>query len=223
MKKIKTSVILNLLISGLVLFSTITMVAGISFMGGNKIFASTNLTAFKYFTVDSNILSGIISLIFAIYEVFFLQNKIKSIPTFVYILKLIGNVGVTLTMITTVFFLAPTAETGFFSLFLDSNLFFHFIIPMLCIISFIFFESTDLINFKYTFAGLIPMFIYGTIYTINILTHLENGKTSATYDWYGFLRGGFDTIWFVYPAILIITYCFSFVMWKLNRKKSQGK
>lgn len=220
MQKIKLSLVFNLLIFAFVTFATIAMVCGFNFMSGNKVFASTDYRAFKYFTVDSNVLSGIISLIFAIYEILLLTNKIQTLPSFLYKLKLIGNVGVTLTMITTVCFLAPNIETGFFSLFLDSNLFLHLIVPLLCIISFVFFEPNNTISFKYTFAGLIPMIIYGIIYTINILIHLENGQTSTTYDWYGFLRYGFNTIWFVVPAILIFTYLFSFVMWILNKKLS---
>lgn len=220
MQKIKISFIFNLVIFFLVAFSTIVMITGFSFMGGNKIFAPSNYTAFKYFTVDSNVLSGIISLIFAIYEILFFTGKIEELPSFLYRFKLIGNVGVTLTMVTTVCFLAPTAETGFFSLFLDSNLFFHLIIPLLCIISFIFFETESSISFKYTFAGLIPMIIYGAVYIANILIHLENGKPSSAYDWYGFLRGGLNTIWFVVPVVLLFTYFFSFVMWFFNKKFS---
>lgn len=223
MKKIKVSLFFNILIFGLVTFSTVITLTGFSFMGGDKIFGPTDYTSFKYFTVDSNVLSGIISLIFAIYEILYLAKKIKTIPSFLYKLKLIGNVGVTLTMITVLFFLAPTEKAGFFSLFLDSNLFFHLIIPLLCIISFIFFETESSISFKYTFAGLIPMIIYGAVYIANILIHLENGKPSSAYDWYGFLRGGLNTIWFVVPVVLLFTYLFSFVMWFFNKNFHKKK
>ena len=122
-----------------------------------------------------------------------------------------------LTFLVTAFFLAPTSKNGYFSLYLNSNLFFHFIIPILSFVSFVFLESTKQIAFRYTFAGMIPMVVYAVFYIANVLVHIENGEVLKEYDWYGFLMGGLWTIVIVIPVIFFVTYLISFVLWWLNR------
>lgn len=219
MRKIKTSLIFNFLIFVLVTFSTIAMLTGFQFMSGVRIFLENSYLAFKYFTVDSNVFAGIASLILGVYELLLIKKKITKIPTAIYVLKFAASVSLTLTMMVTACFLAPTAKTGYFSLFMDSNLFFHFITPVLCIISFIFFENGENISFKHTFTAISPMGIYAVYYLGEILIHLENGVVAKGTDWYGFLVLGFNTIYFVLPLILIITYIFSLVTWFFYKKK----
>ena len=62
------------------------------------------------------------------------------------------------------------------------------------------------------------MVLYGFYYIPNVLLHLENGKPTHAYDWYGFLDGGMNTIWFVVPVVLLITWIFSVALWALNKK-----
>ena len=62
------------------------------------------------------------------------------------------------------------------------------------------------------------MLIYAIIYTINALTHIENGKVSLKYDWYGFLRNGANSIIYVIPVMLLITYAISLGLWKSNKR-----
>ena len=68
MKKIKIAFIINLIISALVLIGCIFMYAGITFMPAKTLLETKGIEMFKFFTVDSNILIGVISLIIAIYE-----------------------------------------------------------------------------------------------------------------------------------------------------------
>ena len=80
------------------------------------------------------------------------------------------------------------------------------------------FERNDEISFKFTFISLIPTFVYVIFYTLNVLLHLENGKTTYDYDLYGFLDGGIGFAFFVLPFMLIFAYGISFVLWKINKK-----
>lgn len=216
-KKLKISFVLNILISIFVIIATVFMLTGFRFMNGEKILSNSHLESFKYFTVDSNILMGTASLIFLI----FLKNKNNDIPKGVYILKYVATVAITLTFATTVFYLAPTSQYGFFSFFTNSNLFFHFIIPMLSIITFVFFENTNKISFKDTFFGLIPMSIYSIFYATNVLTHLENGKALPLYDWYGFLKNGANSTIFVIIVMIAITYLICVSLYYLNKKMNK--
>ncbi|MCR4735247.1 MAG: hypothetical protein K5829_09620 [Treponema sp.] len=216
--KRKSAFILNLIIFIFTLFATISMIIGFNFMDNTKVLSATSFKAFKYFTVDSNVFAGIISLVYLIYELSPASKKKDRLPKALYILKLAATTGVTLTMMVTVFFLAPRTTTTYFAYFKNSNLFMHLLTPLLCIISFIFFEAGEKTKFPLSLSGIIPMLLYALYYMPNILLHLENGKTSHTYDWYGFLDGGLSTIWFVIPLLFSITWLFSIALWGLNKK-----
>lgn len=215
MKKIKVSLILNIIIVLLVIFATIFMFTGFKFMPGGSLLEVSKVEMFKFFTVDSNILMGIVSLIFIIYEKKLLKNKIKEIPKKVYILKLIATSGISLTFITTSFFLAPSY--GFYVMFNNSNLLFHLVVPVLSIITYIFFEKHDN-KYKYAILGIIPMFLYSIFYTTNILIHLNNGGLTFKYDFYGFLQGNLNNIYLVIPVIYLISYIISILLVFGNRK-----
>jgi hypothetical protein len=219
MKKIKISIILNIIISLLALIATIIMFTGFKFMhGAEPVLETTKLGVFKYFTVDSNIFMGIISLVFVIYEIKLLKENIKEIPTKVYILKLMSTVGVSLTLFVVFVYFVPITEWKVLPMIMNSNLFFHLIIPVLSIISFIFFENTNKLKYKYVLFGLLPTFIYGIYYLINVLVHVENHLVSTKYDFYYFVQNGIWTSAIVIPIIFVITYVISLILWKINRK-----
>lgn len=214
----KTAVVLNILIFAFTVFATVSMIIGFYFMGEVKLLSSRNFHAFKYFTVDSNVFAGIISLVYLVIKLSPSGRKSLKISKVLYVLKLAAVTGVTLTMMVTVFFLAPRTTTTYFDYFKNSNFFMHFLTPVLCIISFVFFEPVEKASFPVSFAGIIPMVLYGFYYIPNVFLHLENGKPTHAYDWYGFLDGGMNTIWFVVPVVLLITWFFSVALWALNKK-----
>lgn len=217
MKTIKNAFRLNVLIFILELFSVIWMMSGT----GGGILSSVSLSYFKFFTVDSNILLGITAVIAAIDEKRVLSGKKSSISEYTYITKLVGTVGVTLTMIVTIFFLAPTsaAAIGWFGLFYYNNFLMHLLNPVLAIVTFLFYEQTDSISFKHTFTGIIPMLIYAVYYVSIAFTHSSNGKISEGYDWYGFFVLGTASAVIVVPLFILLTYGISFLLWRLNRHK----
>ena len=216
--KIKIALILNYLIVIFVLIASIIMFFDFKFMYGPTTKLDTSsFSMFKVFTVDSNILMGISSVLLIIKERKLLDNKITVIPMKYNVLKLVGTVAVSLTFLVVIGYLAPISQDGIMSLLQNSNLFFHLIIPILSIITFCFFENTY-INFKYVFYGLLPTILYGIFYLTNVLTHIENGTISPKYDWYYFLQGGLHMIYFVVPIILFLTLVISVLLWIINRK-----
>ncbi|MBR1386353.1 MAG: hypothetical protein IJ568_05945 [Bacilli bacterium] len=223
-KTLRISFILNIIIFVFVVIATIFMFTGFKFMKTNSpLLTKSNIEMFKFFTVDSNILMGIVSLVFLIYDYMFLKGMIKKIPKLVYILKLTATVGVSLTFLTTVFYLAPFAGGDFLEYFKNSNLFFHLFVPVLSIITFIFFEKTDNLSMKSVLIGIIPMVIYAIFYLVNVLVHIKNGKVDFVYDWYLFAKGGKSSIIFVFIFMILITYLISYVLWLLNRSKLNVK
>ena len=218
-KDIKTSIFMNIMIIVFTIFATFIMFTGIKFMHGYEIILeSTKLGVFKFFTVQSNILIAIVSFIFLKNEIDILKGKKKEITTRNYILKLIGTTSVGLTFFTVFAYLGPISKEGIMSMLMNSNLFFHLIIPVMSIMTFVLFEKTNKISFKNTFYGLIPTAMYGFYYLINVLIHMENGKVSPIYDFYWFVQNGVWTAFIVVPIIFIITYLISLSLWKLNRK-----
>ncbi len=211
----KKSFILNIIIVILVLITCTSMFVGFRFMPDQTLLELNGTRMFKFYTVDSNILIGIVSFILAIFEYKLLKGKIDKIPESVYILKMVGTAAITLTLIVTLFFLAPLY--GFYAMYNNNNLFFHLIIPLLSIFSYVLYEKHDC-KYKYSFFGIIPMFIYSIYYITNVLIHLDNGGLTFKYDFYGFLRGNINNIYIVIPFIYVIMYLISLVLIVLNKK-----
>ena len=103
-KNIKISLVLNLIIFVMVLLGTIFMMTGFKFMGDTSVLSATGFSPFRYYTVDSNILVGVASLLLIIYECLLLNRKIDIIPTFVYAFKYVATIAVSLTFIVTLFY-----------------------------------------------------------------------------------------------------------------------
>ena len=198
---LKKSLVFNSIIFILVLLGTIFMYIGYQFMTNTTLLDNAGIDSFKFYTVDSNILVGIASLIMLINEILLITGKIDKLPKYAYIFKYIGTVGVSLTFLVTLLYLSPLLGKNFIFLYVNTNLLFHLIVPILSFISYVKYEKNSL-EFKYTFISLISMFIYAIYYIINILTHLDNGKVVKEYDWYGFVVGGISSI--------IIANCLSY-------------
>jgi hypothetical protein len=163
------------------------------------------------------VLAGLAAVVFIIFQFRLAKGKISAIPKAIYALKLAGTTGVSLTMLVTIFFLIPQFGKNWFILFMNNNLFFHLIIPLLCIISFCFFEPMGIYKFSASWFGIIPMALYGIAYTINIAAHLNGPEPLKTYDWYNFLNGNLANAFISIPLMLIVTWAISLGLWGLNR------
>ena len=217
-KKIKISFALNILLLVMVIFATVSMFTGFKFMKGGDLLSISKFEMFKFFTVDSNILLGIASLVMLIFEGKLLKGKIDKLPTSVYVFKMAATVGVALTFFVTTFYLAPYSVFNFFDFYKNANLFFHFIVPVLSIISFVFIENTNQIHFKHSLFGIVPVIIYAIYYVINVVTHIVDGKVSYDYDFYGFVKGGIESIGVVALIIILASYLFTVLIWGINKK-----
>lgn len=214
MKSIKKSLIINISIVCLVIIMTIFMLLDIHFMPKKDLLIISKLETFKFYTIDSNILICIMSLILSIFEIKLLKGKIKEIPNYIYILKMIGTSGIMLTFMVTLLFLSPLY--GLYGMYNNVNLFFHFIIPILAFISYFFYEKHNN-KYKYGLLGIIPMTLYGIFYITNVLVHINEGA-SLKYDFYGFLQGNINNTYFVIPIIFIFGYLLSLLTIFLNKK-----
>ena len=222
MKKYKISLILNVLIFLFVLFGTIIMMNGIKFMGDDIVLTESKIEAFKFFTVDSNVLMGLGAIVFAYFDYLVLSKKKKEIPKGVYLLKHIATVGVVLTFVVTAFYLAPFSDYSYFDFFKNSNLFFHLIVPVLSTIVYIFYEGNKQ-DKKAVFYGIIPMIIYAIYYIIVYLMNCNSNAPKDSYDWYGLISNDiFKSITSIF-VMLALTYLISWALWYYNKKLSNKK
>ena len=211
MKYKKISQILNLIIFICVLIASILMFTGIRFMDDEQLLETSGISLLKFFTVDSNILMGITSLLLIIYS--------KKTSKWLELLNLCATTGVSLTFFTVIFYLAPFSQYSYFAFFKNSNLFFHLIVPILSIINYIFYSSSKSLNIKDSFYGLIPMLLYSVYYVSNAILNMSKGRIIAKYDWYGFFANGVASIIFTIIFMLLSTYLISFLLIYFNKKQ----
>lgn len=217
--KIKIAFILNIIIVLMTLTSFIMMFTGFKFMHGPETtIASSTVGRFRFFTIDSNLLMGVAALLFAIQQYKVLKGKKRKIDIRFYVYKLMATCSVGLTFIIVFFYLSRITPNGFFSIYMNQNLFFHGLIPLVSMINFILYEKTNQLEIKHTFMAVIPVTLYAIYYVTNILLHMKNNYVSPEYDWYYFVQNGVLKMGIVVPMIFLITYFIGFSLLKLNRR-----
>ena len=137
--------------------------------------------ALRFFTTLSNMLCAAASLLTA------LAINAGGIPEWIWMLKYIGTAAVTVTMLTVLFFLAPSFGKGALKVLLSgTDLFMHLITPLLALVSFCVFEKRGM-TFCQSLWGMLPVVLYGPVYLYKILFALPEKRWD---DFYGFNKQG---------------------------------
>lgn len=133
--------------------------------------------AFRYFTVLSNLFCGLAALLLLIYELF------GAMPPWAAVLKYMGTVAVTVTLLTVFLYLLPVSRSLEGLLAAWPELIMHLVTPVLAIVSFLGFEKTGLSPWIIP-LGLVPVLLYGWLY-------LDRVVVARTWrDMYGFNKNG---------------------------------
>ena len=218
-KKLKISLFLNILIVLMTIFAFVVMFTDFKFMPGvETVIASSKVGRLRFFTIDSNLLMGITAFVFLIQQIKLLKGKIKKIDRKYYVLNLMATTAVALTFIVVLGYLGHITPNGLYSMYVNKNLFFHGLIPLVAIINFIFFTNTNKLKFRDTRYGLTYIYLYILYYIINIVMHVENNKVSPNYDWYYFVQGNICKAFIVGPLIILLSYFISYALWRFNKK-----
>ena len=145
---------------------------------------------FIFFTIDSNILAALACLIVLIHNIkaHFAGNPQAPIPHRIFLVKMIGTVAVTLTFVTVAVFLGPTL--GYHYMYIGANFFMHGVVPLLCIVSYLFVEKGEL-TFKESLLGFIPICVYGICYITFVVI------VGTWPDIYGFNSGILEGHWYI--------------------------
>lgn len=171
---------------------------------------------FKYYTTISNVFAGISCFLLALYQIINYKTG-KEIPYFAIIFKYISACMLSVTFLVVLFVLVPASgdvNEMIRLLFSPKLLFHHTLCPILCIISFVFFENEYKIKKKYILYSLIPTFLYAIIFIFLNAFNIVNGP-------YFFLKVNnqpiyMSIIWFF--AIMSLAAGISSLLWFLNKR-----
>lgn len=190
---------------------------------GDGAYQASGVSSLLYFTVLSNLFVGITSFLLFIFQLVSFIKKENHVKEWVMVLKFVSIVSLFLTAMTVACYLAPRAmmnQEGYFSLYSSYNLFFHFIIPLLAIVNFIFFENEPSLKFRYTFFSLLPVILYGLFYLFNYeykFVGIKNEDSSISYDWYNMIKD--DKTWrilLIVGIFVLVTLLASLLLYFLN-------
>lgn len=181
-------------------------------VGGDGNMQVMNTRCFQYFTVDSNLLAAVASLLMLIGQIGFLRRG-KAPAKALLALKFVGTAAVTVTFFTVFCFLGFLY--GFGSMIQGVNLFMHLITPLLAMLSFVLLESGAPLRFRSTLLCLLPTFLYGIVYMTMVVL------LKRWYDFYGFNIGGH---WPISSVLMLLgTWLLSVGLWALRRLCSRKK
>ncbi len=203
------------IIVGLIL--NVLILLGAGFAVSNVYFGYWNcpplgLEAFRYFTIDSNILLAVGALAMIVVDIVMLSGK-KACP----IVASIKLMGVVATFITAGF------VVGYFWLYeqqpveqlyqIEYNLFLHAIVPALGLISFIVENKPRMKPWAYAFLGMLPVLVYGGV----MIPLVYNGTVVDPYNGILTIKGQELWVTIVWIASFLVgSYIIAFLILLLH-------
>ena len=136
------------------------------------------LRTFLFFTNDSNILLGLACLVLAIFEIVALSKK-KTLAKGAVVAKFAAAVMTTITLLVTAGYLVPVEHIGLNALFgLPYYVFAHLALPVLGLISIMFFDIEGKLSLGHVFVPFIPL----VAYAVPVILLVIFGKVEAPYS-----------------------------------------
>ena len=167
----------------LVIFIVTTVLAALFPRKDGEWKAERFRTAFRFFTVQSNVFCAAACLLTAVFSL------AGNVPQWVWLLKYAATAAVTVTMLTVFLFLAPSVGEGWAKRLVfgrPSDLFMHLLTPVMALVSFCVYERRGL-AFGQALIGMAPVLLYGILYIRKTQFAPEEKRWE---DFYGFNRGG---------------------------------
>lgn len=182
---------MDLFLNALIFIITLVLTLGFFLKDGVWKF-SYGRKAFRYFTVQSNVLCAVAALMMCF----------DAFLPWAWGLKYIGTVSVTVTMLTVFLFLGP--NMGYRELLKGRDFFMHLLTPLLAIGSFCTLEKRGL-SFRMALLGMLPLIAYSALYLYKVLYAPADARWE---DFYGFNKGGKWPL----SLILMLLGCFLICM-----------
>lgn len=199
------SVVINIVIA------LASMAAWLSIMlgtGDDLQLARHGWRSLKYYTVLSNLFSGIVSAVYATHLI------AGSTPApWLLTLKLAAAVVVMVTFLVTAALLVPVY--GAKSMYQGGNFWLHLVLPLLAVADIMLSVPVKTLPIWSTLAPVVFTALYAIGYLRPVLKYGAE-HDGHTYDFYGFLRWGEDKIWLVAAAILLLTWLLALALYLFN-------
>lgn len=187
------------------IFIAITVIAAWLLMtfGREAMLSENGIGNLRYFTVLSNIIEGMASVVWLLCRNTDNDKRIRAER-----FKYISAAAVMLTFATVVGFFGPLY--GYSNMFDGANLYFHLVIPVIAGAECIFLSDGEFTS-KDNNMVVIPPLVYGIAYIANVLI---NGRETG--DWYWFLAWGYPAGIMIFACICLATWILAFIMRKLQ-------
>ncbi|MCR5595440.1 MAG: hypothetical protein K6G12_06305 [Lachnospiraceae bacterium] len=187
-------------------------IIGVIVMVFNKV-SATGLTAtgfenLKFYTVLSNVFSGIVAVVQSFFD---RQNK-RYLST----LKLTAASAVSLTLIVVGGFFGPLY--GWSNFYHGSNIFFHLIVPLLCMAEYLAARHEHKTGLKQCIIASSTTTVYGIAYVVNIAVN-GIGTWPESNDWYGFLNWGYAMGAVIFAGIVFVNFLIACLLGRPWSKK----
>ena len=188
-----------LLNGAIAVISVLAWISVVQGRGDDRSLMTHGLRSLKYYTVLSNLFSGLAS---ALYVASLLVSGGVPAP-WVLTLKLAGAALVMVTFLTVVVFLGPTM--GWEYMFKAGNLWLHLILPLAAAADVCLFVPVGVLPLVATLAPVAFTAAYGVFYLGRVLLHGRE-RDGVVYDFYGFLKWGEDKMALVVVIMLTLTW-----------------
>lgn len=166
--------------------------------------AKKGLGALRFFTLLSNLFCALAALLLA------LTLMGGAVPRWIWLAKYIGTAAVTVTLLTVLLFLGPSA--GYKAMLSGRDLYLHLLGPLLAIVSFCFFERLYPLPFSLALTGVLPVICYGAFYLYKVVLSPEEKRWE---DFYGYNKNGKWPLSFA--AMVIGGFLVCLALWGLYR------
>ncbi len=177
------------------------------------------LSMFQYYTQDSNYFALFASVLF---EIFAIRSLVKnqSLPNWVASVRYMATCCLSLTFLVVLFVLIPMSgfTNALFMLTSGSMLYYHLLCPILCVVSFLLFETDTALEQKNMWASMIPTTIYAIVIVFLNLIQTIRGPYPFLYI---YEQPVFVSVVWVF-VILGIALLISWLLW-LARKRAIAK
>jgi len=155
---------------------------------------------FKPYTMDSNILTGLVALAVVVYHLTNIKNEEKQPPRWLMRAYLMGTTCLILTFLIATFFLAPIQVINgrnYFIMFSKDMFFFHFLNPLLATFSLVALLRNTRFTLVDRFIGMIPTVLYSAVYFLMVVVFKS---------WNDFYHFTFDGKYYLIPGVVVIIY-----------------
>lgn len=194
-------------------------------------------TMFRFYTIKSNLWMLAVMIVFLVFDIICLKKPQTTIPNWLYVVKYIATVSITLTFFVYAFLLAPWINWRYSLSW--SSLPLHYLIPILSVVDMLLFDSGMKMKKWYCLLAVIPSYYYCIYVVFCSLTGRCFSSSGdkfpyyfmdyETYGWFRIDGNGIGFFWWIVLLTIILT-AFGLIYQKglskreeLKKEKNQEK